>query len=247
MKTAAAFRKIVAALVMFTTSICWSYPSCFLPGATNLLPMGTKYNVAPNLAAAINNYPGVGQALLNGINVWNVPGYFTNGRMSGPGVVSTNDCPTGLTTSSLQLGFYAFFNSSCLSALSNNVTGMPSSADNMPLGFVDFNNYFPCMTCASRSISLNANVVWSLDPLPGQIDLQSVMAHETGHVFGIAHGEGEGRECELTGSPSSATCALDPNRETMANHIYRGETCVRTLNSHDVQNAITPPVEPFMP
>ena len=239
MKFSANFRKFVAILAMVSTSTSWGYPSCFLTGAENLVPKGTLYNVAPNLAAAISNYPGVGQALLDGINAWNVPGYFTNGRLAGSGVVSTNDCPTGLTMASLQIGLYEFANSTCPSAIANNVTSTPSDPDNLALGFVDFYNLYPsCPVCSSRSISLNANVVWSLNPMPGQVDLQSVMAHEVGHVFGIAHGEYG--TC-ATAAVKSETCLQNPNRETMANYIYRGEICVRTLNDHDIQNATDSP------
>lgn len=68
--------------------------------------------------------------------------------------------------------------------------------------------------------------------------MQSVMAHETGHVFGIAHGERGSCDASI---PKSEKCSENFYRETMANYIFRGETCVRTLNTHDIFNATTAP------
>ena len=235
-------RKILVLILALASNLSHAYDACFLPNANVLVPFGTTYKVGPNLASAINTYSGVGAALLAGINVWNVEGYFTNGRLVSPSTISTDDCPTGL---SLQVGFYEFYGSTCPSAVTNGLTGsIPNDLDNLPLGFVDFYNQYPCTTCNSRSISLNANVVFSLNPLPGEVDLQSVMAHETGHIFGIAHGERSTAfplgSCERS-DLKSQHCTENIERETMGNYIYRGETCVRTLNSHDILNATTAP------
>lgn len=63
-------RKTLAFLLACASTLSHAYPACFLTGATTLVPLGTTYNVGPNLAAAINAYTGLGQALLDGINVW---------------------------------------------------------------------------------------------------------------------------------------------------------------------------------
>lgn len=74
--------------------------------------------------------------------------------------------------------------------------------------------------------------------MAGQVDVQSVMAHETGHIFGVAHGE---RGSCLESQIKSEKCSENIYRETMANYIFGGESCVRTLNTHDILNATTPP------
>lgn len=242
------FCKGILLLVGISSSLVYAYPPCFFSSANIVVPKGTKYKVGPNLAAAIANYPGVEQAILNGIAVWNESDFYTRGRLIESNGISTDDCPPGGTSgtplpigTSLQIGLYEFYGSNCLSATSNNLTGpIPSDLDKLPLGFVDFFTYYPCVTCTSRSVSLNANVVWSLNPSSTEVDVQSVMAHEIGHVFGIAHGERSSvyplGSCVIT-LEKTEKCSENIDRETMANYIYRGETCVRSLNDHDKDNA----------
>ncbi len=251
---------IMSFLLSASTAVM-GFPACHLRAATPI-PLNTTYNVGPNLAGAITNIPGLGQALLDGINVWNVSGYYTNGRLIAPGTISASDCPDGL---SLQVGVYSFEASTCQAAIKTGVTGSYDLDDLfIPLGFVDYYHNPNCQNCTTlgtKSISLNLNVLWSLGAEPGKRDVQSVMAHEAGHALGIAHGENnvcpDYAPSYFSYTPSCAALAayppsspdfpgyppppgVDPNRPTMGNFIYPGETCVRTLSAHDIQSATTP-------
>jgi hypothetical protein len=79
---------------------------------------------------------------------------------------------------------------------------------------------------------MNTDYFWSTNPQPGQFDIQGVIVHEFGHMFGLAHANGTW--CEYSGAPPSGPCATDPNRNSMGVPIYSGDTCMRDLNYYDV-------------
>lgn len=208
---------ILSASIANAQVICPLYPFQQLSG-------NSSYALGPLMANYYYTIPQVANAIESARSVWNSTD--ANGRLAGPSVwVTTSDCPTGQP---FQLGIYSFSSSSCPALTKHNVS--PNT-----LAFVDY-HIDPLNTSlgvASRSVSINLDLAWSDNPNTSQYDLQGLMTHEFGHVLGLAHAENGW--CGV--SFQQPTCSSMPPRETMHHLTHMGETCSRTLETHDVYNA----------
>ena len=203
---------------------------CLLPGFAQLpLPPPAVY-LGPLMNYFAVTYPDVGAALVGGRDAWIVTD--ANGRIGGFGGVTGSDCPLGQP---LQIGAHHFELDGCTTTIAYGFNYHPANIDQMTLAYVD---YFPsqCVGCGTKSISLNTAAPWSTAPQAGQFDIQSVVAHEFGHVLGLGHIRGTSAACNQNTGPS---CAVDSNRNTMqSNTPYGvGETCGRTVTGYDKLSA----------
>jgi hypothetical protein len=169
-------------------------------------------SLSPTAYNLVTSNPDAITAIYNARNAWNVTnaaGYIGgwSGRVTG------SDCPTG----EMQLGAIAF------NAGPNTCKDFPPSGS--AVAFMDYD---------TRSITINLNYAFSLNPNPGQYDLQSTLAHEFGHVLGLHHQDGG--VCGTT-TASSPMCSTAPNRETMGALIPEGQTCLRDLSTNDINSA----------
>lgn len=192
--------------------------ACVLP-YTSQLGYYSPVAVGPNVYSAVQITPAIATTIYNARNAWNVTNAADRiGDWSGE--ITSSDCPV---TGTMQIGALPFDNDSCSVA---NTLG--TLRDNT-LAFVD---------PATRSVTVNLNYVWSLNPGRYDWDLQSILAHEFGHVLGLAHQDfGVCASASVPNMPSQ-TCAENPNRETMGTHMSgQGETCMRDLSINDINSA----------
>lgn len=197
--------------------------SCLLPGATKL-PPSTQVALGPTAYAALQT-DGVLEAIINARDAWdNSDAADRIGDWSG--VITNLDCPMGQP---LQIGAFNFTSEAC--------TTVSAYGSLQSLAFVDYYSD-RCVGCGTKSISINLAYSWSVAaaPLPGEYDLQSVLAHEFGHLLGLAHLKSDGT-CGVDDYPN--TCAWNSNIPTLISKIYSGayETCQRTLSTYDIQSA----------
>jgi hypothetical protein len=192
---------------------------CLLPEASQL-PPNTGLALGPNAYNAAISDPAAAAALVNARDAWDVTD-AVNRLGDWNGIVTGSDCPFGQTPR--QIGVFNFFAVNCTTVAVYNAFNA--------LGFVDYFSSL-CAGCGTKSISLNLAFPYSLNPAPGQYDVQAVLAHEFGHVLGLAHMRGAA--CE---GDSGFSCAQDANRNTMQSNIESPDTCERTLSGFDVSNA----------
>ncbi len=177
---------LLSAYFIFSTILA---QACLLNGA-QLLPANSQFALSQSVYDEIVIDPSIGTAILAARDAWdNTDAIDRIGAWNG--ITNPSNCPTG---QSMQIGAEDFNNlNNCAAINSNNVNA---------LAFVDYGN--------TNSITLNLHYPWSLSPLSGEHDIQSVLTHEFGHVLGLAH--------EQTG-----TC----NESTMNYYL----TCQSTSNA----------------
>lgn len=203
---------------------------CQLSGFSQL-PPNTPVWLGPLMYYFAVNYAEVAVALIGGRDAWNVTD--AAGRIGGFANVTGSDCPMGQPP--VQIGAHHFEFDGCATTIAYGFNYHPANIDQMTLAYVD---YFPgqCAGCGTKSISLNTAAPWATEPQVGQFDIQSVVAHEFGHVLGLGHMRGTFTFCSENLGPS---CAVDPNRNTMQKNTPHGvgETCGRTLTGYDKLSA----------
>lgn len=214
--------KISVFFLAYSFSSLASATVCLFPGA-QAIPFNTRYAAGPNVFDAANDNPQVATQIFNAQDRWD--GTDANGHLGGwNGTVTADDCPSGQP---FQIGAFGFAGSVCATNIAYNVGGTT-------LAYVDaFANQ--CPTCGTNSIVVNLNFTWSIDntPAAGEYDLQSVLAHEFGHVLGFSHQRFG--VCTDLGSPS---CANSNNTiETLGANIFPGETCQRDITQDDSDSA----------
>jgi VCBS repeat protein len=203
----------------------------------SLLPPNTGISLSRRIYDNALQYPVFGPAIVAARDAWNA----TNaaGRLGGwTGVipdVNSPECPAGQTP--FRISALNFQTEPCTT-----VDAHTHFDPNIPaaIAFVDYYTSttlgVSCPQCGTKSMLLNLMYTFSLEPLPGQnpkqFDIQSIMAHEFGHMLGLGHMD-EGL-CGLRPFPPS--CSGDPDRNTMSK-IYDGETCERDLSQVDKDNA----------
>ncbi len=218
-------------------------------GQAPALPSGTPLNFYVGASFGSIYYSplsGVPATTAAAVATWNATN--VNGRLGATVLGTVPDCPPTSAANPFlygvfRIGAFPFYQSTCYA-----LTRQPGSASitgpggNPALGqqvttALAFVDYLPPATGQptagySRSILLNANLLWSNTGEPGKNDLQAVLTHEYGHVLGIGHQDGG--DC-INVSPSvNNTCTVFPNKSTMSNYIHLGDSCQRSLNTFDV-------------
>jgi hypothetical protein len=211
---------------------------CQLPGF-NALPATppTPIYLGPQMAYYATYYPDVANAIIGGRDAWNAAA-DTAGRLGGYGGQTNSDCPLG--QAGPQIGAYGFISGGCATAQAYGFNN-PPPPNQIYLAFVD---YFPwqCAGCGTKSLSLNLDdVAWATTPGVGQYDIQSVVAHELGHVLGFSHiWHSYFTGLDYCSDNLGPSCAQDSfHRNTMQANTPPGvgETCGRDLTPIDIANA----------
>ncbi len=213
-------KRLVVFSALFLFSSTGMAAVCILSGAAQI-PANSTFAIGPNVSAAVTAEPNIMTAIVNSYDAWD--GTDAVNRIgSWNNTVTTNDCPAGQPS---QVGAFDFSTVTCAT---NTAYGIDATK------IVAYVDAFAaqCAQCGTMSISVNLNFAWSLAPLAGEYDLQSVLAHEFGHVLGFAHQYDD----ECTEDPSQA-CATDSDSETMGATFFFAETCKRTIETSDEDSA----------
>jgi hypothetical protein len=215
---------MIRRLVVFSALLLFSATTmatvCVLTGATQI-PANSTFAIGPTVSTVVTADPNIMTAIVNAYDAWD--GTDAVNRIGNwDNTVTTNDCPAGQPS---QIGAFDF------SATPACATNTAYSIGSNVLAYVDY-YATQCAQCGTLSISVNLNFAWSLNPLPGEYDIQGVLAHEFGHVLGFAH-----QRNGVCTSITAPTCAATPGRETMGSTFSPVETCERTIEPNDEESA----------
>ena len=198
--------------------------------------------LSPTIANAALAEP-AGMAAVNAAGaVWN--GTDAGGRLLGwNGLVGVSDCPSFSHPIGKRFQVTALsFDSAHIwcPVASFYQTNVIEVGGYIKKGFADYNGpYVNCMDCGSKSVVINLNFAYSVSnsPAAGEVDLQSLLSHEFGHVLGFAHRD-YGHPCGA-GIPDyySQTCYSNPRINVMSNWVFPGTTCQQSLTTDDINNA----------
>lgn len=198
---------------------------CLMPNAEQL-PFNTGFAVSQTVANEETQDNDIANTIYAARNEWNNKTTAASRIGNWNGTVTSSDCPS--VSNTFQIGAMAFTGSNCAT-----ITGTydAEEAGNV-IAFVDYYES-NCVNCGTKSITLNLDHGFTLDPdtYPGFHDIQSVLAHEFGHVLGVAH------QVNGTCTDTATSCSVDGDVNTMASGSAKGEKCKRTLESDDKQSA----------
>ena len=176
------------------------------------LNRGSTVSIGPTVSSILQSNPAVATAIYNAAAAWNST--LAAGYIEGySGIVTGSDCPA--YTGTMQIGALAFLGNTCPTLASYQKSNVLALVDS-----------------STRSITVNLNFAWSLNPGLGEFDLQSVLTHEFGHMLGLGH-QNNG-ECN---DNSTQSCSTSPRIETMNAGIAAATTCQRVLTNNDVDSA----------
>ncbi len=128
---------------------------------------------------------------------------------------------TNVPTASLSLSFAGSSSTAVVADDSHNVIFFTSSLGSQTIALASSFFYVDNGELVDADLELNSNLAWSTTYEAGKIDLQSVVTHEVGHMFGLG---------DLSGGGDSEA--------TMYYKMFAGETKKRTLDKDD-ENGIT--------
>ena len=231
---------VVAQPMVQAADYCWlPVPSSALPAnlsptepywTGNKLPIGWKFGIGPALYNIGGTYTGVGDAILAAAAQWNSAVPHRQFGWDGQFAPTTSDCPSGRPSGKpFQIGALNFSTTTDCPSLNALKTSGQFLEDRI-LAYSDYYTSANCSypQCGTKSVTINLarSFTTSQTPLPGVVDLQSVLVHEMGHSFGLTHMNTYG-ECRN----ESFDCeGLDDNViPSMQNEIRAGQICQRTI------------------
>ncbi len=185
------------------------------------VPFETTFTAGPTVYQFLVQNPAILDAIRAGRDAWDI----TNAKDylgDWNGVITSSDCSAW--TGQRQIGAWNFFDPNNPNYYCPYLVN--DTSFRYALAFVD---------SATGSISANLFYFWSTNPDPTEYDIQSVAAHEFGHVLGLDHSY-QGR-CGKDAEIEPFSCGEDPYRETMSPKIATGTTCLRDLAPHDMEDA----------